>query len=76
CDFLRAVAPGEALYLTEAAQLFTRQRAATPVSNPCLLEYVYFARPDSFIDNISVYSARVNRGPKLGEKLAREWEDL
>ena len=35
-----------------------------------------FARPDSFIDKISVYSARVNMGTKLGEKIAREWEDL
>ncbi len=32
--------------------------------------------PDSFIDKISVYSARVNMGTKLGEKIAREWEDL
>nr|BFF12592.1 hypothetical protein GCM10025699_38950 [Microbacterium flavescens] len=35
-----------------------------------------FCRPDSFIDKISVYSARVNMGTKLGEKIAREWEDL
>lgn len=74
--FLRDVAPGEAVYITEKGQLFTRQCAENPVSNPCLFEYVYFARPDSFIDKISVYSARVNMGTKLGEKIAREWEDL
>ncbi len=73
---LRDVAPGEAIYITEEGQLFTRQCADNPVSNPCLFEYVYFARPDSFIDKISVYSARVNMGTKLGEKIAREWEDL
>ncbi len=75
-EFLRDVAPGEAVYITEKGQLFTRQCADNPVSNPCLFEYVYFARPDSFIDKISVYSARVNMGTKLGEKIAREWEDL
>lgn len=75
-EFLRDVAPGEAVYITEKGQLFTRQCAENPVSNPCLFEYVYFARPDSFIDKISVYSARVNMGTKLGEKIAREWEDL
>ena len=68
-DFLRDVAPGEAIYITEEGQLFTRQCADNPVSNPCLFEYVYFARPDSFIDKISVYSARVNMGTKLGEKI-------
>lgn len=75
-EFLRDVAPGEAIYITEKGQLFTRQCSDNPVSNPCLFEYVYFARPDSFIDKISVYSARVNMGTKLGEKIAREWEDL
>ncbi|SFN30747.1 amidophosphoribosyltransferase [Izhakiella capsodis] len=75
-EFLRDVAAGEAIYVTEKGQLFTRQCADNPCSNPCLFEYVYFARPDSFIDKISVYSARVRMGTKLGEKIAREWEDL
>ncbi|XBS68651.1 amidophosphoribosyltransferase [Acerihabitans sp. KWT182] len=75
-EFLRDVAPGEAVYITEKGQLFTRQCAENPQSHPCLFEYVYFARPDSFIDKVSVYSARVRMGQKLGEKIAREWEDL
>lgn len=75
-EFIRDVAPGEAIYVTEKGQLFTRQCADNPKSNPCLFEYVYFARPDSFIDKISVYSARVRMGQKLGAKIAREWEDL
>ncbi len=75
-EFLRDVAPGEAVYITEKGQLFTRQCAENPQHHPCLFEYVYFARPDSFIDKISVYSARVRMGQKLGEKIAREWEDL
>lgn len=75
-DFIRDVAPGEAIYINTRGQLFTRQCAQEPKNHPCLFEYVYFARPDSFIDKISVYSARVRMGQKLGEKIAREWEDL
>ncbi len=66
-EFLRDVAPCEAIYITEEGQLFTRQCADNPVSNPCLFEYVYFARPDSFIDKISVYSAR-----EYGHEAGRE----
>ncbi|WP_395754927.1 amidophosphoribosyltransferase [Edwardsiella ictaluri] len=75
-DFIHDVAPGEAIYVNLQGQLFTRQCAQDPKSHPCLFEYVYFARPDSFLDKISVYCARVRMGQKLGEKIAREWEDL
>ncbi|GAA0494296.1 MULTISPECIES: amidophosphoribosyltransferase [Tatumella] len=75
-EFIRDVAPGEAVYITEKGELSTRQCAENPKTHPCLFEYVYFARPDSFLDKISVYSARVRMGTKLGEKIAREWEDL
>lgn len=75
-EFLRDVAPGEAVYITEQGQLFTRQCAENPQLVPCLFEYVYFARPDSFIDKISVYNARLRMGQKLGDKIAKEWEDL
>lgn len=75
-EFLRDVAPGEAVYITEQGQLFTHQCAENPQLMPCLFEYVYFARPDSFIDKISVYNARLRMGQKLGAKIAKEWEDL
>ncbi|CDG18356.1 amidophosphoribosyltransferase [Xenorhabdus doucetiae] len=75
-EFLRDVASGEAIYITENGQLFTRQCAETPSLTPCLFEFVYLARPDSFIDKVSVYNARLRMGKKLGEKIAREWEDL
>ncbi|PHM26600.1 amidophosphoribosyltransferase [Xenorhabdus budapestensis] len=75
-EFLRDVASGEAIYITEQGQLFTRQCADHPSLTPCLFEFVYLARPDSFIDKISVYNARLRMGRKLGEKIAREWEDL
>ncbi|GAB7220525.1 amidophosphoribosyltransferase [Vibrio comitans] len=75
-DFMRDVAPGEAIYITFDGQLFTKQCAQNPQLNPCIFEFVYFARPDSFIDKVSVYSARVEMGNKLGEKIKREWDDL
>ena len=74
--FVRDVAPGEAIYVNEKGELFTKQCAENPVCTPCIFEFVYFARPDSFIDGISVYASRVNMGRKLGEKIAREWADL
>ncbi|MGL5566305.1 MAG: amidophosphoribosyltransferase, partial [Plesiomonas sp.] len=75
-EFVRDVAPGEAIYITFDGALYTEQCADNPQICPCIFEFVYFARPDSFIDKISVYSARVRMGQRLGEKIAREWEDL
>ncbi|MFT2092623.1 amidophosphoribosyltransferase [Paraglaciecola sp. 2405UD69-4] len=73
--FIRDVEPGEAIYITEAGELHTQQCAHNPINAPCIFEFVYFARPDSFIDGISVYASRVNMGRKLGQKIAREWGD-
>lgn len=75
-EFIRDVAPGEAIYISKEGQLHTRQCADNPVYSPCIFEYVYFARPDSTIDNISVYASRVNMGEKLGQKVKKEWEHL
>ncbi|PKF51772.1 amidophosphoribosyltransferase [Enterovibrio nigricans] len=75
-DFMRDVSPGEAVYITFEGELFTRQCSDSPSLSPCIFEFVYFARPDSFIDKISVYAARINMGKKLGAKIKREWEDL
>lgn len=74
--FMRDVEPGEAVYITENGQLFSRQCADAPRLNPCIFEYVYFARPDSTINGISVYSSRVRMGQRLGHKIQREWQDL
>ncbi|MFD2166260.1 amidophosphoribosyltransferase [Thalassotalea euphylliae] len=78
CDFefVRDVAPGEAIYFTEDGKLYSQQCAENPNYSPCIFEFVYFARPDSTIDKMSVYGTRVEMGKKLGEKIAREWEDL
>ena len=75
-NFMRDVEPGEAVYVDEEGHLHTQQCAKNPQYSPCIFEYVYFARPDSFIDKISVYQARLNMGKKLGQKIKREWEDL
>ncbi|WP_422766816.1 amidophosphoribosyltransferase [Photobacterium leiognathi subsp. mandapamensis] len=75
-DFVRDIAPGEAVYITFDGQLFTQQCADNPQLNPCVFEFVYFARPDSFIDKVSVYGARLAMGTKLGERIKREWADV
>ncbi|CAH0540800.1 amidophosphoribosyltransferase [Vibrio marisflavi] len=75
-DFVRDVAPGEAIYATFEGELFTKQCADNPTLNPCIFEFVYFARPDSFIDKISVYSARVEMGKKLGQRIRDDFSHL
>lgn len=75
-DFVRDVAPGEAIYVTFDGELYTKQCADNPALNPCIFEFVYFARPDSFIDKISVYSARVEMGNRLGDRIKNEYNDL
>ncbi|BCT91420.1 amidophosphoribosyltransferase [Lysobacter helvus] len=68
---VRDVAPGEALVITARGELFARQCAAPEGATPCIFEYVYFARPDSMIDDISVHKARMRMGVTLGEKILR-----
>ncbi|MDP2226662.1 MAG: amidophosphoribosyltransferase [Moraxellaceae bacterium] len=70
---VRDLAPGEAVFINAQGQLFSRQCADNPVHTPCIFEYVYFARPDSIMDNISVYKARLRMGERLAQKIVREW---
>ncbi|MFG1496643.1 amidophosphoribosyltransferase [Saccharospirillum sp. HFRX-1] len=70
---IRDVEPGEAVYIDAAGQLHLRQCAENPSLVPCMFEYVYFARPDSIIDGISVYKARMRMGDALADKIEREW---
>ncbi|WDE03570.1 amidophosphoribosyltransferase [Thalassomonas viridans] len=74
--FVRDVAPGETIFFSEDGQLYSQQCAQNPTYSPCIFEFVYFSRPDSTIDKISVYASRVEMGKKLGAKIAREWDDL
>ena len=75
-EFVRDVAPGEAIFFSENGQINSQQCAENPVYSPCIFEFVYFARPDSTMDKISVYASRVEMGTKLGEKIAAEWQDI
>ncbi|MEC4748321.1 amidophosphoribosyltransferase [Methylomicrobium sp. Wu6] len=74
-ELIRDIEPGEAVFIEESGELHTRQCSDTVDHCPCIFEYVYFARPDSIIDDISVYKARLRMGEKLAEKIQREWPD-
>jgi len=71
----RDIAPGEAVVITEQGELFTQQCAEDTKLVPCIFEHVYFARPDSIIDGMSVYKARLHMGAKLADKIVRERPD-
>ena len=66
---IRDVAPGEAIFMDVQGQLHAQQCADNPTLNPCMFEYVYLARPDSIMDGISVYQARLNLGETLAQRL-------
>jgi amidophosphoribosyltransferase len=72
---VRDVAPGEAVYITVDGQLHARRCAEGAVHAPCIFEYVYLARPDSMIEDVSVYKARLRMGEKLAQKIMRECPD-
>jgi len=72
-QLVRDVAPGEAIFIDMDGNFFARQCADNPVLSPCIFEYVYLARPDSVIDNVSVYQTRLHMGESLAEKIHREW---
>ncbi|PID46419.1 MAG: amidophosphoribosyltransferase [Proteobacteria bacterium] len=74
-QIVRDVLPGEAIYITKDGKVHTKQCAKNPSYKTCLFEYVYFARPDSVIDNVFVHKARMRMGHKLAEKIQNEWKD-
>ncbi|MBR6026840.1 MAG: amidophosphoribosyltransferase [Neisseriaceae bacterium] len=71
-ECLKDVAPGEAVFIDFSGRLSECQCADNAQLYPCLFEYVYFARPDSVIEGVSVYQARLDMGVTLADKVRRE----
>jgi len=67
--FERNIEPGEAVFIDLQGTVHAQQCAEHPVLNPCIFEFVYLARPDSVMDGISVYQARLNLGESLAKRV-------
>jgi amidophosphoribosyltransferase len=68
----RDVEPGEAVFIEQDGTLHSRRCSPEYAHTPCIFEFVYFARPDSIIDSISVYKARLRMGESLADKILAE----
>jgi amidophosphoribosyltransferase len=72
---LRDVKPGETIFIENDGKLHTRAHRNTVRHTPCIFEFVYFARPDSILDNLSVYKTRLRMGEQLAGKIVRDFPD-
>jgi len=71
-QFVRDIQPGEGIFISLDGQLSSEQCAPGAIHAPCIFEYVYFARPDSVLDGVSVYGSRLKMGEYLADKLAKQ----
>ncbi|MDE1155118.1 MAG: amidophosphoribosyltransferase [Acidobacteriaceae bacterium] len=74
-ELIRDLEPGETIFIDIHGKLHTHLTTLPHRKAPCLFEFVYLARPDSVVDGISVYQARINMGIKLADKIRSEWPD-
>ena len=70
------IKPGEAIILNENGELMKRRVVRKNSHTPCLFEFVYFSRPDSSIDDISIHKSRLRMGDFLGDKILKEYPKL
>ena len=70
-QLIRDIEPGEAVFISVEGEVFTQQCSDNINHSPCIFEYVYLARPDSIIDGISVYKARISMGQTLAKKILK-----
>ena len=72
---IRDIRPGEAVFIDNDGTMYSHQYGGDTRYSPCIFEFVYFARPDSIIDKLSVYKARLRMGEQLAGQIVREWPD-
>jgi len=73
---LEDVLPGQAIIISEDGLIHKKRLIRNNVHQPCIFEYVYFSRPDSTIDDISVHKSRLRMGDFLGDKILREYKNI
>ncbi len=74
-EMIDDIHPGEAVFIENSGVVFRQQCHDSPQLCPCLFEYVYLARPDTIIDKVAVYKARLRMGESLAKKILQEWPD-
>ena len=72
-SLIRDIAPGETVFIDVHGNISTRQCAENSMHSPCIFEYVYFARPDSVIEDVFVQKARMRMGQSLAKKILKQW---
>ncbi|GKY93772.1 hypothetical protein MPSEU_000344400 [Mayamaea pseudoterrestris] len=74
-NLVRDVKAGEVIFVDMEGHVHCKTVSPVAKLNPCIFEYVYFARPDSIMDGVSVYQARLNMGGKLAKKILKKFPD-
>jgi amidophosphoribosyltransferase len=75
-ELVRDIDPGECIFIDVGGNMTSQVVAEYTALKPCLFEYIYFARPDSVLDGVSVYDARLNMGKVLAKKIQSENLDI